>query len=118
MFVCMVRWEDAPGGHAPAPDPVPTQRGQARGQARDQARDQPRGRGGRRGRATSKTTARSTSSRTVISSSSGSSMSSGTRGQHNSTRGTFVSATGDSDTVCFRCNQTGHWANACPTRNM
>jgi hypothetical protein len=109
LLVCIVRWEDAPGAHAPAPDPMPTQRGQARGQGR--------GRGGRRGRGTSKTM-RSTSSRTVISSSSGSSRSSGTRGQSNSTRGTFVSATGDSGTVCFRCNQSGHWANACPTRNM
>lgn len=105
------QWEDAPGVHAPEPEPIPTQRGQARGQGR--------GRGGRRGRATSRATARSTSSRTVISSSSGSSRSSGARGgQSNSTRGTFVSATGESGSVCFRCNQSGHWANACPTRNM
>lgn len=101
------QWEDASAVHPPAPDPVPTQRGQGRA------------RGGRRERASTKTTVRSRSTRTVVSSSSGSSRSSGARGgQSNSSRGTFVSATGESAGSCFKCGQSGHWANACPSRNM
>jgi hypothetical protein len=66
---------------------------------------------------------RSGSSRQAQSSgSSRSSGSAGRRGQSNARRvNNIVSATGESiggGGSCFNCGESGHWANACPSRNM
>lgn len=114
------QWEDDTPA-APAA-PASTQRGQARGRV-----------GGRRGQsAATRALGRSSSARAANRSgssrqaqSSGSSRSSGSagrRGQSNARRlNNLVSATGESiggGGSCFNCGESGHWANACPSRNM